>query len=411
MVALSALLLLAGCHRSRVHQGVAEWTRFRGPNGSGLGVAPNLPAQFSAADFNWKVELPGTGHSSPAVWGDRIFVTANPPGTAERLVLCLSAADGKKRWQKSYKTPKDRLNAQNSYAASTPAVDAERLYFHWASPAGSGLVALDQDSGRELWKVDLGPFVSEDGPGTSPIMFEDMVILNFDQDKPKSFLLALDARTGRERWRWEHEGRKNTPGTPCILMPKGGAPQVALDTFTLGVCGVEARTGKLAWQLPGLMKKRCVASTVVTESGLIVAQCGEGPAETFVEVVRPPVEGKPAERVYEVLRNGGHVPTPIAVHGLLFLWKENGFVTCLRADTGEQLWYERAQGAYYSSPVCVNDRLYNITNKGDLVVIAAAEKFQQIARIPLGEGSSATPAISGGRMYLRTYTHLISVGK
>ena len=272
-------------------------------------------------------------------------------------------------------------------------------------------MALDQVSGREVWKFDLGPFVTEDGPGTSPFVFEDMVILHFDQDKPGSFLLALDAKTGRERWRWAHEGKKNTPGTPCILTPKAGSPQVVLDTYTLGMCGLDARTGRLVWQLPGLMKKRCVASTLVTDAGLIVAQCGEGPAETFVEVVRPSADGKSAEKLYEVLHTGGHVPTPIAVHGLLFLWKENGFVTCLRAETNEQLWSERVQGSCYSSPVCVNNRLYNITSKGDLVVIDAAETFRLVARIPLGEGSSATPAIAGGRMYLRTFTHLISVGK
>ncbi len=414
MAVLLTAIFAVGCKRQyvgqRPHLGV-EWARFRGPNGSGLGTAPGVPAEFSESDFNWKIELPGAGHSSPVVWGDRIFVTANPKGTTKRILLCVSAKDGKTLWRKEYETPGYHLNWENSYAASTPAVDAKRVYFHWASPTGSGLVALDQDDGHEVWKVDLGPFVSEDGPGTSPLVFEDMVILHFDQDKPKSFLLAVDANNGRERWRWVHEGTKNSPATPCVFLPKEAPPQIVTSTFTLGLSAVDATTGRLVWRLGGLMKKRCVASPLVTDSGLIVAQCGEGRTDTFVEVVRPSADGTSAVKLYEVTRVGAAVPTPVASNGLLFLWKENGFVTCLRAETNEQLWSERVEGSFYGSPVCVNDRLYNMSTRGDLVVIAAAERFQLVGRIPLGEGSNATPAISEGRMYLRTFTHLISVGK
>ncbi len=388
-----------------------EWTRFRGPNGSGLGVAPNLPAQFSEKDFNWKIELPGSGHSSPVVWGDRVFVTGNPKDTTKRVIVCVGAVDGKTQWQKEYATGGYRLHSDNNYAAASAAVDAERVYFHWASPESSGLVALDQKDGREIWKVDLGPFISQHGPGASPIVFEDMVVLNFDQDQPKSFLVAVDAKTGRERWRWEHEGTKHTASTPCIFTPKSGGPLVITEGFSIGLAANDARTGALAWQLPTLMTKRCVSSPFVTPAGLIIAQCGEGRAESFVEAVRPAADGKSAEKVYEVVRVGGYVPTPIAVGGLLFLWKENGLVTCLRAATNEQLWSERVEGSYYGSPVCVNNRLYNMTTKGDLVVVAVGETFQPPVRIALGEGSHATPAVSGGRMYLRTFTHLISVGK
>jgi len=412
---LAALFLLSACHRqaplSHAGEPTAEWTRFRGPNGSGLGKAPNLPAQFSASDFNWRMELPGAGYSSPVVWADRIFVTANPKGTTQRVVVCVRVQDGRTLWTKTYDSGPDDLNEDNSYAASSLAVDAGRVYFHWASPKDSALVALDQQDGHELWHVPLGPFVSEDGPGTSPIVFEDMVILNFDQDRPTSFLLALDARTGRQRWRWNHEGENNTPATPCVFFPKQGAPQVILPTRTLGLNAVDAHSGRLVWQIPGLMKERCVASPTVTDDGLIVAQCGEGTEASFVEVARPAADGKSAAKAYEVLRVGGHVPTPIAINGRLFLWKENGFVTCLRAESNEQLWSGRAPGSFYGSPICVNDRLYNMSTRGDLFVVAAAGQFQQIARIPLGEGSYATPAISGGRMYLRTFTHLISVGK
>jgi outer membrane protein assembly factor BamB len=391
--------------------GAQEWTRFRGPNGAGLGVAEKFPAELSERDFFWKIELPGRGHSSPVVWGERIFVTSNPPETTQRVISCVSAADGKTLWKKGYATGGYRQHADNNYASATPAVDAERVYFHWASPEGSGLVALDQKDGREVWKVDLGPFLSKHGPGTSPIVFEDVVVLDFDQDEGKSFLLAVDAKTGRPRWRREHEGTKSSASTPCIFTPKSGAPQVITESFATGVVASDTRSGAVVWQLPSLMTRRCVSSPFVTPGGLIIAQCGEGRAESFVEAVRPAADGKSAVRAYGVLRVGGYVPTPIAVGELLFLWKENGLVSCVRSATGEQLWSERVEGAFYGSPVCVNGRLYNMTMRGDLVVLAVGEKFQPPQRLALGEGSHATPAVSGGRMYLRTFTHLIAVGR
>jgi outer membrane protein assembly factor BamB len=376
-----------------------------------LGVAEKIPTDLSERDFLWKIELPGRGHSSPVVWGERVFVTSNPANSTQRVISCVNAADGKTLWKKEYATGGFRQHADNSYAVATPTVDAERVYFHWASPEGSGLVALDQKDGREVWKADLGPFLSKHGPGTSPFVFEDLVVLDFDQDDGKSFLLGVDAKTGKTRWRREHAGGKSSASTPCIFTPKTGAPQVITESFSTGVVASDARTGAIVWQLPSILTKRCVSSPFVTPGGLIIAQCGEGRAESFVEVVRPAADGKSAERAYEILRVGGYVPTPIAVGELLFLWKENGLVTCVRSATGEQLWSERVEGSFYGSPVCVNGRLYNMTMRGDLVVLGAGGKFQPPIRIPLGEGSHATPAVSGGRMYLRTFTHLIAVGK
>ena len=387
-----------------------EWTRFRGPNGSGLGNAPGLPAVFSANDFRWNVELPGSGHSSPVVWGERVFVTATPKNSSKRLILCLAAGTGEVLWKREYETAAYHLHADNNYSAASPAVDAQRVYVHWASPEGSGLVALDQRDGREVWRKELPAFVSPHGPGTSPIVHGESVLLHFDQEAAESFLLCVDAKTGAERWKFAHAGTSSTASTPCVYEAKDVAPQVVLTTRTLGMVAVDARTGARVWDLPGLMPKRCIASPLVTPRGLLIGQCGEGRAESFVYAVRPGVAGRPPEKVYEVVRVGGYVPTPLAFEDYLFLWKENGWVTCLRAADREQLWSERVEGPYYGSPVCVNGRLYNMTVRGDLVVLKAGGKFEQVARIALGEGSHATPAVSGGRMYLRTFSRLISVG-
>ena len=146
---------------------------------------------------------------------------------------------------------------------------------------------------------------------------------------------------------------------------------------------------------------------------MIVAQCGQGQAASEIQVIKGIAEMKP-EKAYEVVRIGGYVPTPLAVDDLLFLWKENGYVTCIRAATNEQLWSERAEGPYYASPISIGGkggRLINITRQGELVILAADEKFRVIQRFPLGEASYATPAVSGGKLYIRTTSHLISIGK
>lgn len=404
-------LVLTTCAAISLTAHAQEWTRFRGPNGSGVANAANIPAEFSEADFNWKVELPGSGHSSPVIWGDRVFVSATPAGTAKRAIVCIDAKSGKTIWTREYETATFRAHADNSYTSMSPAVDAERVYVWWGSPENSAIVALDQKDGKEVWKRDLGPFVSQHGPGASPIVEGESVLLNFDQEQPSSFLLALDRKSGKELWKYEHLGTSSSAATPCIFKNADGRREAILISRTVGMTAVDVATGKVSWEMAGLIPKRCVASPVVTDGGLVIGQCGEGQAESFVYAVKPGSAGKPPEKAYEVVRVGGYVPCPLPLGDLLFLWKENGTVTCLRAATNEQLWSERVEGPFYGSPIALNGRLYNITRRGELVVIGAGEKFEKIARIPLGEGSFATPAVSGGRMYLRTFTHLISVGK
>lgn len=386
------------------------WPRFRGPNGSGLSDA-KLPDPLTEKSIAWKVELPGAGHSSPAIAGDRIFITANPENTGDHILLCLKARDGSVVWKKEFQTGTFRQHADNNYASSTPALDDERVFVCWMSPEGSGLAALSQDDGKELWRKELGAFVSQHGPGVSPIVADDLVLLDFDPDRPGSFLAAFDAKSGAEKWRWKHEGNKHSSSTPCIYQPKSGGRQVVTISNATGMTGLDLQTGTVAWQLPDIMPKRCVASPIVTNGGLLVGQCGEGQAESFVHAVKVADDGKSAEVAYQVRRVGGYVPTPIAVGENLFLWKENGLVTCLRAADNTQVWSERVQGPFYGSPIAVDGKLYNMTRRGDLVILSAGDSFKELARIPLGEGSHATPAAAGDRLYCRTFTHLIAFGK
>ena len=158
-----------------------EWTRFRGPNGSGLSSATTIPTQWTESDYNWHVTLPGIGHSSPVIWGDKVFVTSADEETAERLVLCLSADDGRVLWKRNFPSSAHHKHLQNSFASSTPALDQNHVYVCWTTPEEYALVALTHD-GDEAWHIGLGPFVSQHSGGTSPIVYRDMVVLGNDQD-------------------------------------------------------------------------------------------------------------------------------------------------------------------------------------------------------------------------------------
>ena len=393
-----------------------EWTRFRGPNGSGFAKA-NLPEQLAEKDINWRCTLPGTGHSSPVVWGDRIFVTCTPAGSpdaeAKRIVVCIGAKDGKILWQREYATGIYRKHADNSFASPSCTVDAERVFVWIAGPDQSQLLALAQADGKQVWKADLGPFKSQHGAGASPIVEKGEVILQSSQDEPGSFIAAWDAASGKPLWKNELKGGQHAISTPCFLAGKDGLQLVSLSTDN-GLLGFDPATGKSLWSVPDIFKLRCVASPVITSEGMIVAQCGQGQAASEIQVIKGAATKQPA-KAFEIVRIGGYVPTPIVAGDLLFLWKENGTVTCTHSSNGEQIWSERVEGPYYSSPICVGGkggRIYNVTRSGELVAIAAADKFRLIQRFPLNEKNSfATPAVSGGRLYVRTYSQLISIGK
>lgn len=393
-----------------------DWTRFRGPNGSGIGTA-NLPEQLTPTNILWQASLPGSGHSSPVTWGDRIFVTCTPDGagpadSARRIVACLSSKDGSVVWQREFATGSYRKHADNSFASPSCATDSERVYAWFAGPDGSQLVAMSQADGKELWKQDLGKFLSQHGPGASPIVENGVVYLQSSQDEPGSFLEAFDAATGKILWKKELKGGQHAISTPCFLPSPAGPQLISLSTDN-GLLAFQPKTGESIWSLPDLFKLRCVASPVVMAPGMIVVQCGQGQAASEIQVIKGGAEKKP-EKAYEIVRIGGYVPTPIAVGDLLFLWKENGTVTCVRSSTNEQLWSERVEGPYYASPICVGGkggRLYNVTRSGELVVLAADEKFRLIQRFPLGEKNSyASLAVSGGKLLARTYTKLFCIG-
>jgi outer membrane protein assembly factor BamB len=394
-----------------VPAGGQEWSRFRGPNGSGVSPATTIPVRWTEKDYNWKVRLPGTGHSSPVLWGERIFLTAGEEDNGRRIVLCLHAGDGRTLWSRIFPGARHGKHPDNSFASATPAVDEQRVYVCWGGPGDFLVAALGHD-GKEVWRTDLGPYRAGHGFGASPIVHGDLLVVPGDQDGP-SALFGFDCATGKLRWKTPRKSRA-TYTTPCVFRPEGRPAEVVVTSYEHGFTAIDPKTGRTSWELDVFNKSHMETSigSPVVAGDLVVGSSGYLGVRQEVVAVRPapPGSGGKAREVYRLDRTVPLCTTPLVRGNLLFLWADGGIVTCADAGTGEVHWRQRVAGSYYGSPVWVDGRLYAVSREGDVVVLAAAREFKPLARNRLGEGSHSTPAVAGGRMYVRTFSHLISVG-
>jgi len=411
-VFLAALAILW----ASVSQG-QEWTRFRGPNGQGVSDAKTIPVKWTEKDYNWKVELPGGGHSSPVLWGEKLFVTSGDQKVGHGVLLALRVSDGSVLWQKQYTPTVYRMNKLNSYATATPAVDEDRIYVLWTSPEETILTALNH-AGTEVWKRMFEGVRCQHGAGSSPIVHDDMVIFTHEHENSsskdaRSIWVALDRKTGETRWTLDRQtGPKTSYSTPCVYTPATGAPQLIFNSNAHGMTGVDPGTGKVIWEVTLAFPARVVSSPVIAD-GLLIGTCGDGGSGKCLTAIRPgSSDGSIQPKEAYIIDSGRrpYVPTSVARDGLLFTFHDGGYVSCRNSATGKQLWEEKPAGRFFSSPVLADGVLYCITMDGDVVVVKAADIYELLAVNPLGETSHATPAIAGGRMYLRTYSHLFSVG-
>jgi outer membrane protein assembly factor BamB len=391
--------------------GAEHWPRFRGPNGSGVSTA-NIPAKWTDDDYAWQVALPGKGHSSPVVWGERLFVTSGDEKSGTRIVLGLEADTGRRLWTREFRSQTHGKHSLNSFASATPAADEKRLYVAWATPKEYVVLALDHE-GNELWRRDLGPFKTGHGFGTSPIVWDDLLVVPNEQDGESS-LVALATADGKVRWQVRRDSQV-TYSTPCVYQPKGRPAELIFTNWTYGITAVNPRDGKTRWETRVFSKdhlETAIGSPVVADD-LVLGTCGylgKGNHTVAVRPVGEPGSGK-AEEVYRVERGAPLTTTPLVVGDLLFLWSDEGIATCADATSGRQHWQRRIGGTFYASPVGAGKHIYCTSVDGEVVVLAAAKTFEQLARVSLGEPSNATPAIARGKMFLRTESKLMALGE
>lgn len=410
MTRLRIVLLTFMFMTSVLGAGEEGWTRFRGPDGSGQSDATGVPLTWNAGDYIWRVELPGIGHSSPVIWEDRVFVSSALPEDGTRIIRCLNTSDGELVWERRLPSSTTKIGNSTSFDTSSPVVDDARVYVAWLDHRGYIVAALDQKSGEEVWRRDLGPYESEHGFGTSPILFNDFVILANDQKGPSS-VLALDCRTGETKWKLDRRSVKAAYSTPFFYRPDGEAPQLIVTSTAHGVSSIDPTSGGLNWEMSDVFGDLRVVGSPVAAGGLILAQCGVGGGGQKLVAIRPPgaTHGE-AEVAFEVKGSLPYVPTPVASDHWVFLISDNGVASCIDLRTGERVWRERIGGNFFGSPVRVGKAIYCISREGEMVVFAAAPQFEILGRIDLEEASHSTPAVSDGVMFIRTFSHLMAIG-
>lgn len=390
---------------------VAEnWDRFRGPNGAGQSDATGIPSEWKPENILWKQPLPGIGHSSPVIWGDRIFVTSADNDTGEQIIQAFDTATGTPLWERHAEASTYSMNALNSHASSTPAVDKNRLYGMWLADGRIQLAAWSHD-GEPVWQKDIGAFEEEHGFGKSPIVVDDLVVVvNDNEMNNRSEIVAVDSATGDVRWKISRPTGVTPFASPCLLESATGNKLLLALSTTSGLTAIEPASGKVVWQgLKEELPLRTVSSPIIAE-GLIFVACGQGGNGKLMIAAHPGNSTHPPKEVYRLEKNIPNVPTPVVAGNLLFLWHDRGVVSCHDLATGKQHWRERVGGDFSGSPIRIGNRIFGISRQGEVIVLAASPNFELIARNELDEPFHATPAVSNNRLYLRSENTLFCIG-
>ncbi len=400
----AALITLLGLSWS----GCAEnWPCWRGPRGDGTSLETVVPLHWNAtSNVVWKTELTGFGHASVIVYGDRVFTLSARTETRERLLLCLDRNSGKILWNRTVLVaPLEDKHNLNSFASSTPATDGELIYAAFLDRDRMFVAAYDFE-GKERWSVHPGPFFSHHGFCSSPVLYQDKVILNGDHDGD-SYLIALSRADGRILWKTPRENRTRSYCVP-IIRESAGRLQMVLSGNKC-VASYDPATGKRHWILDG-PTEQFVASPVYNEkTGWFYITAGF-PAHHIL-AIRPDGTGDVAQDhiAWRTTRGAAYVPSPILAGGFFYVISDSGVGHCFDAKTGELAWAERL-GEEHASLVSAQERVYFLNDNGVMNVIKSGSEFVRLAQNDIGEKCFASPAISGGQIFLRGDKHLFSIG-
>ncbi|MCZ6680942.1 MAG: PQQ-like beta-propeller repeat protein [Candidatus Poribacteria bacterium] len=411
------------------------WPQWRGPLGTGVALHANPPVEWSeGVNIRWKIALPGVGHSTPIVWGDRVFVTtAVPYGEALKpkysrlpnahdelpithrhkfMVIAVSRRDGNILWERTVREelPHAGGHYTASLASNSPVTDGEHLFAYFGS---YGLYCLDLD-GELLWETDLGQMhpMHGHGEGSSPALYRDTLIINWDHEG-QSFVVAFDKRTGKERWKVSRDGVSSW--TTPIIVEDGGKPQVIISG-SKRVRGYDLATGVVIWECGGLSVENVVASPVAGDGMVYVGSSYDKPSMLAIRLdgAKGDITGT-ARVVWSRTRGAPYVPSPLLYgDSLYFIRHFQGILTRVNARTGEdQPGPLRLNGIGYvfASPVGAQGRVYITGRDGTTLVISHDETPKFLARNQLNDSFSASPAVVGRELFLRGQEYLYCIAE
>jgi outer membrane protein assembly factor BamB len=385
----------------------ADWRAWRGPHGDGRSDEPSAPVRWSATDnVHWKVPIAGKGHSSPIVVGDRVFLTTAIEQDQKRTLLCLSRLDGKPMWEREVlRAPPEQRHERNSFASATPASDGKHVWVSFLQQPTIQLACYDVN-GHEVWRKSPGSFSSVHGFCSSPVLHDDLVILNCDQDA-KAWIVAYDKATGEERWRTDRPNRTRSYCTPMVI-DVDGKPQLVLSGSKC-VTAYEPATGRQIWLIDG-PTEQFVASPVYAQGILLITG---GFPQLHILGIDPRGRGNVTGThiKWRTHRGVSYVPSPVAHGDHFFLVADNGIASCFDAKTGEVKWKQRLGRRHSASLVAAGGHVYFVDDDGETFVVKASPQYELVNQNSLGEPCFASPAVSRGQLFIRTEKHLYCIGK
>jgi len=412
----------------------AQWPQWRGPLASGVAPRGDPPVEWSEGrNIRWKLAIPGKGHSTPIIWGDHLFVTTaiphgeagaparehdhgahdNAPAARKQkfVVIAVDRRDGKILWERTVRDerPHEGTHVTGSWASNSPATDGERVF---ASFGSRGIYAFDFD-GKLLWQTDLGDMRTfhGHGEGSSPALYEDTLVANWDH-QGESFVVALDTRTGKEKWRIPRD--EITSWSTPLIVEHGGKAQVVVSA-TKRVRSYDLASGVLIWECGGL-SRNVVASPVAGDGFVYVANSYDRQAMLAIRLAGAKGDITDTDAVVWTRdRDTPYVPSPLLYDDTLCFIKHNqGFLTCVDAKSGKALLGpQRLEGIrnVFASPVAAADRIYVVDRNGTTLVLKRGAGFEPLARNRLEDSFSASPAIVGDALYLRGERNLYCVAE
>ena len=412
-----------------------NWPEWRGPGGQGMSDAKSLPETWSeTSGVAWRTELPGRGHSTPVIWGDHIWLTtaiekaASAEAAEKRLesntgdqpvtvldsvslrAVCVEKASGKILQDVELLNVKEPqwVHQLNSYASPSPIIEEGRLYAHFGS---FGTACLDTVTGKVLWTNQEVQIMHENGPGSTPVLWEKLLVIHFD-GSDKQFIAAFDKEDGKLVWKTARSGempdkpqQRKAYGTP-LVMEMNGTP-VVVSPASDWIYGYEAGTGKELWKVPyGELGFSMSVRPVADESQIYFSTCfgkSQVMALKYAGLAVPEV-------AWRNNKNAPKMCSPVIADGLLFYVDDGGIVSCVDARTGEAYYRERLGGKFSASPILADGKLYFASREGVVTVVPAAKEFKIQAQNSLEGGLMASPVAVDGAIYLRTDKALYQVG-
>jgi len=377
-----------------------DWPEFRGPTGQGISDERGLPLTWSETkNVKWKTAIPGKGWSSPAILGERVWLTTATDEGKSLRAICVDRNTGAITQNVEVFRLKNLgpMSPKNSLASPTPVLEGDRVYLHFGA---HGTACITQ-TGEIVWKTRLEYDNGQHGPGGSPVLYDNLLIVSCD-GLDVQYVVAIDKLTGKTKWKKVREGYQAYT-TPLILRLPAGDQVVSPGAFR--AVAYEPRTGKEIWQV----KYGDGFSNVprpVFGNGLVFICTGF--QEPSLMAVRVDGRGDVTKKqvAWTLKRGAPLTPSPLLVGDELYMITDNGIATCVDAATGKEHWKARVGGNHSASPTYADGRIYFLSEEGESVVIAPGKELKVLAKNELNGETLASMAVSGGSIFIRSRTHL-----